>query len=202
VCILKQEYTFLLSHIDQRNIVRFAFWLTSLTANQKIFMTIEKAFERDFQKRMGDEDFHFYKVGDDLDSCKLVLESLLHNDPFKSFIFSDLEITSELVEDVPVWFASIYFLNVDKIGGVPEHAAEDELSNWCQRASEVANTYCGKITLSYDVNMSDDIPFNPDNFKLWRIAFSNPARISNASVLPPLSTVSVVPRVPSNIELE
>ena len=123
-------------------------------------------------------------------------------DPFKSFIFSDLEITSELVEDVPVWFASVYFLNVDKIGGVPEHATEDELSNWCQRASEVANTYCGKITLSYDVNMVDDIPFNPDNFKLWRIAFSNPARISNASVLPPLSTVSVVPIVPSNIELE
>ena len=44
------EYTFLLDHMDRRNIVRFAFWLTSLTANQKIFMTIEKAFERDFSK--------------------------------------------------------------------------------------------------------------------------------------------------------
>ena len=37
--------------------LRFSFWLTSLTANQKIFMTIEKAFERDFANRMTEEDF-------------------------------------------------------------------------------------------------------------------------------------------------
>ena len=58
------------------------------------------------------------------------------------------------------------------------------------------------MTLSYDVNMSDDIPFNPENLKLWRIALSNPALISNKSVLPPFTVVSVVPQVPANIELE
>ena len=73
------EYTFLLDHMDRRNIVRFAFWLTSLTANQKIFLTIEKAFERDFSKRMGDKDIHFYKAGDDLASCRTVLEGIIHN---------------------------------------------------------------------------------------------------------------------------
>jgi len=203
MCIMKQEYTFLLDHMDRRNIVRFAFWLTSLTANQKIFMTIEKAFERDFSKRMGDEDIHFYKAGDDLASCRTVLEGIIHNDPFKSFIFSDyIEITSELVEDRPVWFVSVYFLNVDRIGGIPEHATDEELSAWCERASEIANAFSGKLTLSYDVNMSDDIPFNPENLKLWRIALSNPARVSNNSVLPPFAAVSVVPQVPDNIEME
>ena len=59
--------------------LRFSFWLTSLTANQKIFMTIEKAFERDFANRMTEEDFHFYKAGDDLASCRTVLEGIMHN---------------------------------------------------------------------------------------------------------------------------
>merc|ERR1711962_463315 len=187
MCILKQEYTFLLDHMDHRNIMRFAYWLTSLTANQKIFMTIEKAFDRDDSK-----------------SCRDILEGIIHNDPFKSFIFSDyVEITSEIIEDIPVWFASVYFLNVDRIGGVPENVTDDlELSEWCNRASELANSYCGKITLSHNVNMSNDIPFDPNNLKLWRIALSNPARVSNNSVLPPFSTVSVVPQVPSNIEFE
>ena len=107
-----------------------------------------------------------------------------------------------MVNDRPVWFVSVYFLNVDRIGGIPEHATEEELTLWCDRASEIANTYCGKMTLSYDVNTSDDIPFNPENLKLWRIALSNPALISNKSVLPPFTVVSVVPQVPANIELE
>ena len=83
------EYTFLLDHMDRRNIVRFAFWLTSLTANQKIFMTIEKAFERDFSKRLGDEDIHFYKAGDDLASCRTVLEGIMHNGNKLSFSSCD-----------------------------------------------------------------------------------------------------------------
>ena len=58
------------------------------------------------------------------------------------------------------------------------------------------------MTLSYDVNTGDNIPFNPENLKLWQIALSNPARISNHSVLPPFTIVSVVPQVPANIELE
>ena len=130
-------------------------------------------------------------------------DCIFFSDPFKSFIFSDnIEITSELVEDRPVWFVSVYFLNVDRIGGIPEHATDEELLEWCQRASEIANAFSGKLTLSYDVNMSDDIPFNPENLKLWRIALSNPARVSNNSVLPPFATVSVVPQVPANIEME
>ena len=59
--------------------LRFSFWLTSLTANQKIFMAIEKAFERDVANRMTEEDFHFYKAGDDLASCRAVLEGIIHN---------------------------------------------------------------------------------------------------------------------------
>ena len=59
--------------------LRFAFWLTSLTANQKIFMAIEKALERDFSNRMTDQDFHYYKVGDDLPSCRAILEGIIYN---------------------------------------------------------------------------------------------------------------------------
>jgi len=203
MCILKQEYTFLLDNMDRRNMLRFAFWLTSLTANQKIFMAIEKALERDFSNRMTDQDFHYYKVGDDLPSCRAILEGIIYNDAFKSFIFSDsIEIHSELIDDYPVWFVSVYFVNVDRIGGIPEYTTDEELSQWCERASEIANAYCGKLTLSYDVNMSDDVPFNPEKLKLWRLAFSNPGRVGNNSVLPQLSVVSVVPQVPANIEVE
>ena len=124
-------------------------------------------------------------------------------DAFKSFIFSDsIEIHSELIDDYPVWFVSVYFVNVDRIGGIPEYTTDEELSQWCERASEIANAYCGKLTLSYDVNMSDDVPFNPEKLKLWRLAFSNPGRVGNNSVLPQLSVVSVVPQVPTNIEVE
>ena len=100
-----------------------------------------------------------------------------------------------------MWKISVYYCNVESIGGVPEVCAEEDVALWCKEAESLSSSYCSIISLVYD-SVNTPVEFNPEKLRLYSILFSNPEVLSLSTVIPTLSAVSVKPTVPTNIIFE
>ena len=70
----------------------------------------------------------------------------------KSLILSD-QLHVQKVHDIDqdIWLVSIFYLNVDILGGVPDFCVDKrELSTWCKAAGKLIDGNLRQITLSYN----------------------------------------------------
>ena len=117
---------------------------------------------------------------------------------YSSLILSD-QIEVELVDGM--WLISVYYLNCDELGGVPDFfATKSELDDFCANAELLIPAHLKQITFSYDPIESGE--FVPELFQLWSLAHNNPKHTSKPRCTPMMSTARVVPIIPANIDFE
>ena len=60
--------------------------------------------------------------------------------------------TIQVVKTGNIWLITIYYLNTDPLGAVPEYAPDKKaLVKWCSEAQKLAESNLKMITFSYDV---------------------------------------------------
>ena len=74
---------------------------------------------------------------------------LVFLDPLRSLIMSDV---IQVAKVDNIWLVTIFYLNTDPIGAVPEYAPDRaSLDKWCASAKALAESNLKMITFSYDV---------------------------------------------------
>jgi len=193
-CLLAGQARYLLDEMDARNAPRMAFWLSTLFQTDTIEDIIGERINRDEEM--------FYYASSGVDNSKTILAEMKCEDPLRSLIMSDV---IQVAKVDNIWLVTIFYLNTDPIGAVPEYAPDRaSLDKWCASAKALAESNLKMITFSYDVfaDSQEKLKFDPSRFQLWRLDHNNPLHPSKPRCTPIWHGVEIVPIVPSNIEFE
>ena len=133
-----------------------------------------------------------------------LISKLFLSDFSKSLILSDrLHVQKVHDIDQDIWLVSIFYLNVDILGGVPDFCVDKrELTAWCKAAGKLIDGNLRQITLSYDATKEPAKNFYPDLFRLWRLDQNNVHLSSRPRCTPAFNSVEISPIIPSNITFE
>lgn len=209
-CIVNQEFTTILNQVERANHIPFAYWLSSLLSSTRIYDKVLDAQPTRVKSTVSQFDkFQFdYTASEDYESAKQLFDREIRlKDPSRAFIFSDISVEgivkNELGYDLtkPLWKISVYYLNVERLGGVPEVLSENDLAVWCTEAERMVTSNASKVTVVYDA-LEWPTEFDPQNLRLYSIHLSNPDVRSKPHVIPSFSSVTVKPVIPENIVLE